>query len=53
MSGISRGNRVIKDIISTAPTDGLCDDSRNDESQLGLSYKQLEEAMENKSSNTQ
>ena len=32
------------------PTDGLWDDSRNDESQLGLSYKQLEEAMDNKSS---
>ncbi|OUW96695.1 MAG: NAD(+) synthase [Pelagibacteraceae bacterium TMED237] len=41
---------VIKDIISAAPTDGLWDDSRNDENQLGLSYKQLEEAMENKSS---
>ena len=41
---------VINDIISAAPTDGLWDDSRNDESQLGLSYKQLEEAMENKSS---
>ena len=41
---------VLKDIISAAPTDGLWDDSRNDESQLGLSYKQLEEAMENKSS---
>ena len=41
---------VIKDIIDAAPTDGLWDDSRNDESQLGLSYKQLEEAMENKSS---
>ena len=41
---------VIQDIISAAPTDGLWDDSRNDESQLGLSYKQLEEAMENKSS---
>ena len=32
---------VIKDIISAAPTDGLWDDSRNDESQLGLSYKQI------------
>jgi len=41
---------VLKDIISAKPTDGLWDDSRNDESQLGLSYKQLEEAMENKSS---
>ena len=41
---------VIKDIISAAPTDGLWDDSRNDENQLGLSYKQLEEAMENNNS---
>ena len=39
---------VIKDIISAEPTDGLWDDSRNDENQIGLSYKQLEEAMENK-----
>ena len=41
---------VDKDIISAAPTDGLWDDSRNDENQLGLSYKQLEEAMENNKS---
>ena len=41
---------VNKDIVSAAPTDGLWDDNRNDENQLGLSYKQLEEAMENKSS---
>ena len=41
---------VIKDIIEAAPTDGLWDDSRNDENQLGLTYKQLEEAMENKNS---
>ncbi len=41
---------VDKDIISAAPTDGLWDDNRNDENQLGLSYKQLEEAMENMSS---
>ncbi len=41
---------VIKEIIEAAPTDGLWDDSRNDENQLGLTYKQLEEAMENKNS---
>ena len=41
---------VIKEIIDAAPTDGLWDDSRNDENQLGLSYKQLEEAMENNKS---
>ncbi len=38
---------IINEIIEAAPTDGLWDDSRNDESQLGLSYEQIEEAMEN------
>ena len=47
---LAREIGVIKDIIDAAPTDGLWDDSRNDENQLGLSYKQLEEAMENKKS---
>ncbi len=47
---LAREIGVIKDIIDAAPTDGLWDDSRNDENQLGLSYKQLEEAMENKNS---
>ena len=28
------------------PTDGLWEDSRTDEEQLGASYEQLEEAME-------
>ena len=41
---------VISEIIEAAPTDGLWDDSRNDESQLGLTYKQIEEAMENSNS---
>ena len=41
---------ILQEIIDAAPTDGLWDDSRNDENQLGLSYKQLEEAMENKNS---
>ena len=30
--------------------DGLWDDGRTDEGQLGLSYKELEEAMENENS---
>ena len=34
-------------IISAPPTDGLWSDGRNDEDQLGMSYKELEEAMEN------
>ena len=33
-------------IINAAPTDGLWDDGRTDEDQLGVSYVQLEEAME-------
>ena len=41
---------IIKDIVEADPTDGLWDDNRNDENQLGLSYKQIEEAMMNKNS---
>ena len=41
---------IIKSIISAKPTDGLWDDSRTDEDQLGLTYAQIEEAMENKNS---
>ncbi|MDC0498546.1 NAD(+) synthase [Alphaproteobacteria bacterium] len=47
---IGKSLGIIKEIIEAAPTDGLWDDSRNDESQLGLSYEQLEDAMENSSS---
>ena len=36
---------IIQDIIEAQPTDGLWDDNRNDERQLGLTYKQIEEAM--------
>ena len=35
-------------IIDAAPTDGLCEDSRTDETQVGASYEDLEEAMEYK-----
>ena len=41
---------ILKEIIDAPPTDGLWDDGRTDEGQLGLSYKELEEAMENKNS---
>ena len=37
-------------ILQAPPTDGLWDDDRTDEAQLGLSYSDLEDAMENKSS---
>ena len=36
---------VSKDIINAAPTDGLWADGRNDEDQLGMSYSELEWAM--------
>jgi NAD+ synthase len=38
---------ILKEIIEAAPTDGLWDDGRTDEGQLGLKYKELEEAMNN------
>ena len=41
---------ILKEIIEADPTDGLWDDGRTDEGQLGLSYKELEEAMNNQSS---
>ena len=47
---IGKSLGVIDEIIEAAPTDGLWDDSRNDESQLGLSYEEIEDAMENSNS---
>jgi len=38
---------ILQEIIDAAPTDGLWEDSRTDESQLGIKYSELEEAMEN------
>ena len=37
---------VAQRIVAAKPTDGLWDDSRTDEEQLGASYEELEEAME-------
>jgi NAD+ synthase len=36
---------VLEDIINAAPTDGLWDDGRTDEDQLGIDYLSLEESM--------
>jgi NAD+ synthase len=47
---LGRELNVLKEIIDAAPTDGLWDDGRNDESQLGLNYTELEEAMNNPNS---
>ena len=41
---------ILKEIIEAPPTDGLWDDGRTDEGQLGLKYNELEEAMNNPSS---
>ena len=38
---------VMNEIIDAPPTDGLWDDGRNDEDQIGATYAELEEAMEN------
>lgn len=44
MLGVYLG--VDERIISAAPTDGLWEDGRTDENQIGASYAELEEAME-------
>ena len=41
---------ILKEIIDAPPTDGLWDDGRTDEGQLGLQYHELEEAMNNPNS---
>ena len=38
---------ILEEVINAAPTDGLWDDGRTDEGQLGLKYDELEEAMNN------
>ena len=38
---------ILNEIIEATPTDGLWDDGRTDEGQLGLKYEELEEAMNN------
>ena len=37
---------IIDSIINARPTDGLWDDGRTDEDQLGISYDELEWAMQ-------
>ena len=37
---------IINEIIEATPTDGLWDDNRNDEDQIGASYEELEKAMQ-------
>ena len=42
--------KILEEIINASPTDGLWDDGRTDEGQLGLTYVELEEAMNNENS---
>jgi len=44
---IGKSLNILKEIIEAAPTDGLWEDGRTDEGQLGLKYAELEEAMNN------
>ena len=44
---IGKSLNILKEIIEAAPTDGLWEDGRTDEGQLGLNYAELEEAMNN------
>ena len=41
---------ILKEIIDAPPTDGLLDDCRTDEGQLGFNYSELEDAMSNPNS---
>ena len=47
---LGRELKILDEIINAKPTDGLWVDGRTDEDQLGLSYKELEEAINNPNS---
>ena len=47
---MGRELNISQNIIDAEPTDGLWDDNRKDEDQIGLSYEQIEEAMQNSNS---
>ncbi len=44
---MGRNLGILKEIIEADPTDGLWDDGRTDERQLGMSYRDLEKSMNN------
>lgn len=43
---LSRELNILPEIVNAVPTDGLWEDNRSDESQIGASYEELEWAME-------
>ena len=48
---ISKSLEIINEIVNAKPTDGLWDDGRTDEDQIGATYKELEWAMQQKDLN--
>lgn len=47
--GIAKKLGIIEDIITAKPTDGLWEDNRSDEDQIGATYEELEAVMKGKS----
>ena len=47
VKSLAKELNIIEPILNAAPSDGLWEDDRTDEQQLGLSYEEIEEAMEN------
>ena len=43
--GMGKSLGILEEIVKAQPTDGLWDDGRTDVGQLGMSYRELEEAM--------
>jgi len=50
VKSIAQELKISQEIIKAEPTDGLWDDNRNDQQQLGLSYEEIEKAMFDKNS---
>lgn len=50
---LARHLNIIEDIQKTAPTDGLWDDDRTDEDQIGASYDEIEFVMKNLEKNSE
>ena len=48
--GMAKKLGINQEIIDAPPTDGLWNDGRTDEDQVGLSYEEIEEAMQNENS---
>ena len=47
MFSLARFHKIIDEIIEAEPNDGLWNDNRSDEDQIGASYEEIETAMIN------